>query len=76
MASTFENCYIPYKVGKSLSFKNLQSNGVPIFPPLWLGTKTGTYGISPLNNDLHICFHSFADKADRKGKRITNKDLT
>jgi hypothetical protein len=72
MASTFENCYVPYKLGKSFFFENIQNNGVPYFPPLWFGTKTGVTGITYLNNDLHICYHSLADKSDRSGKRIPN----
>jgi hypothetical protein len=49
MASTFEDCYLPYNLGKTFVFNNLKGNGVPFFPPLWYGTKVGVTGISYQN---------------------------
>ena len=41
MASSFENCYIPYRLGRTFQSWNLMPNGVPYFPPMWFGTKIG-----------------------------------
>ena len=76
MASSFEDCYIPYRLGKTFQSRNLMPNGVPYFPPLWFGTKVGVTGISYLNRDLHICYQSTGNLADKGGYRIPNEDGT
>lgn len=75
-ASTFEDCYIPYRIGNVFTFNNIKWNGVPFFSPLWFGTKVGVAGISNSNNYLHICYHSFADQSPQDGKRLTNQDTS
>jgi hypothetical protein len=76
MASSFENCYIPYRLGRTFQSWNLMPNGIPYFPPMWFGTKIGVTGISPSNSDLHICYQSTGDLADKTGYRIPNADGT
>jgi hypothetical protein len=73
--STFEDCFIPYKVGKTFSFLNIRKNGVPYFSPLWFGFIEGVGFVPPDNNVVQLCFHSWADLSDGTvGKRITNQD--
>lgn len=75
-ASNFENCYVPYRLGQVWEFYNIRHNGVPYFSPMWFGSKVGVSGISPLNDALHICYHSQADLADGHGVRIPNDDFS
>ncbi len=76
MFSTFEDCFIPFKVGKTYSLMNIKKNGVPFFSPVWFGSKVGVSYINPQNTVIQLCFHSMADYSDGTGFAVTNNDLT
>ena len=73
---TFEDCFVPYKVGKTVSFMNIKKNGVPYFSPLWFGSKVGISYLNPQNKAIQLCYHSTADYSDGSGLAIANKDKT
>jgi hypothetical protein len=73
---TFEDCFLPYKVGKVNTFMNIKKNGVPYFSPLWFGSKVGVSYLNPVNEEIVLCFHSMANYNDGTGVVVTNKDKT